>query len=504
MRSHRIVSVLFAAILCSCDGGSGTTAPVGSVTPVSNPNSTAVFPSLVLHMLPNAVYEGMTNRIDIFAFDRDRAPVSTDEAVVTSSDPSVAAIVDSLVIPMTDASNRRWSQRQLTLRLLKSGTTTLRVTLGSVDRSFVFNVAAVAPSTTALVVDSFTVIEYPACGSGSGCHYLFYAPLLKLREPTGKASAEVIGVEFTVPTKSTGMCSYSLRYGPGESAHVNGIDPDPWGDNPDLLQPERNSGARRSGIRARPRAGLEGCGRAHRGDRHDPANGGESDPATAGDDGVAWCLLTRGAAGAAAALGVQHPEPARREDISSVITSLEIDAPSGEYATSGIQTGQTREFDLVWGSLSPGALQATAREAGAQGRVITAVAIDAGSVVYLSYGWERDKSTVYEAKVVAARFGTVARDATNLAGDGYIITAMGGNLTEGYLLVGTRVRGQVAPRPLRIATDSIPSQPNDPAGCSGACGAVVSLAREGYAITGGILGAHDGTSRVFNIFIGEK
>jgi len=192
------------------------------------------------------------------------------------------------------------------------------------------------------------------------------------------------------------------------------------------------------------------------------------------------------------------------EDISSVITSLEIDGPSGEYATSGIQTGQMREFDLVWGSLSPGALQATAREAGAQGRVITAVAIDAGSVVYLSYGWERDKSTVYEAKVVAARFGTVARDATNLARDGYIITALGGNLTEGYLLVGTRVRGQVAPRPLKIATDSIPSQPNDPAGCPGACGAVVSLAREGYAITGGILGAHDGTSRLFNIFIGEK
>lgn len=126
------------------------------------------------------------------------------------------------------------------------------------------------------------------------------------------------------------------------------------------------------------------------------------------------------------------------EDISSVVTSLEIDAPSGEYATSGIQTGQMREFDLVWGSVSPGALQATAREAGAQGRVITAVAVAAGSVVYLSYGWERDRSTVYEAKVVAARFGTVARDATNLARDG------------------------------------------------------------------GILGAHDGTSRLFNIFIGEK
>jgi hypothetical protein len=78
------------------------------------------------------------------------------------------------------------------------------------------------------VVDSFTVIEYPVCRSASDCPYLLYAPLLKLREPTSKASAEVIGLEFTVPTKSIGMCVYSLRYGPGESAHVNGIDPYAW------------------------------------------------------------------------------------------------------------------------------------------------------------------------------------------------------------------------------------------------------------------------------------
>jgi hypothetical protein len=135
--------------------------------------------------------------------------------------------------------------------------------------------------------------------------------------------------------------------------------------------------------------------------------------------------------------------------------------------------------------------------------VITAVGVNAGTVVYLSYGWEQDTSAAYEAKVIAATFGTTARDATNLARSGYIITAVGGNLTDGYLLVGTRVRGQAAPRPLKIVTDSIPSLPNEP-GCLGACAAVVSLAREGYAIVGGILGAHAGTSRMFNIFIGEK
>lgn len=191
-------------------------------------------------------------------------------------------------------------------------------------------------------------------------------------------------------------------------------------------------------------------------------------------------------------------------DLSSVITSIDIDGRSGTYATSGIQTDRMREFDLAWRSVSPGALQAAALEAGAHGRVITALAFDAANVVYLSYGWERDRSTVYEAKVVAATFGTIERDATELARAGYIITAVGGNVADGYLLIGTRLRGQTAARPLRIATDSIPSDPNDPAGCLGACAAAVSLARDGYAIVGGILGAHEGSSRMFDIFIGEK
>ena len=96
-------------------------------------------------------------------------------------------------------------------------------------------------------------------------------------------------------------------------------------------------------------------------------------------------------------------------------------------------------------SVSPAAFQVAASQAGAQGRVITAVAFDGGKIAYLAYGWQRDQSTIYEAKVVRATFGTVAPGATGLAREGYVITAIGGNYTDGFILVGTRPRGQDRP-----------------------------------------------------------
>ena len=182
-------------------------------------------------------------------------------------------------------------------------------------------------------------------------------------------------------------------------------------------------------------------------------------------------------------------------DVNSVITSLMIDEPSGTYYTSGIQTSQMREFDLAWDSLPSSALQAAASQAGANGRVITALAFNAGSVVYLSYGWQRDRSTVYEVKVAPATFGSIPREAASLAREGYVITALGGNSTRGLLLVGTRARGATTPRALEIATDSI-FLPNSPP--------AVRLAQDGYAIVGGIFVEHGTSSRGFNMYVGEK
>src|SRR5215218_3895375 len=55
--------------------------------------------------------------------------------------------------------------------------------------------SAVPRSGTLLVVDSFTVVEYRASCAWE-CPFLAYAPLLKLREPSGSAAVTVVSVEF--------------------------------------------------------------------------------------------------------------------------------------------------------------------------------------------------------------------------------------------------------------------------------------------------------------------
>jgi hypothetical protein len=90
--------------------------------------------------------------------------------------------------------------------------------------------------------------------------------------------------------------------------------------------------------------------------------------------------------------------------------------------------------------------------------VITGASFDAsGNLFVVSYGWQGDRNTAYEAQVATATFDTVGAVATNLAAQGYIITAVGGGhdsaqgiLSDGLVLVGTRVQGDSLPRPLKV------------------------------------------------------
>jgi hypothetical protein len=95
-------------------------------------------------------------------------------------------------------------------------------------------------------------------------------------------------------------------------------------------------------------------------------------------------------------------------------------------------------------------LQGASTEEGASGRVITAVTLQGTQATYLSYGWQGDAATVYETRAVTATSSAVGASATDLAQQGYIITAFGGNDTDGFLLVGTRAQGQTAPRTLTV------------------------------------------------------
>ena len=56
----------------------------------------------------------------------------------------------------------------------------------------------------------------------------------------------------------------------------------------------------------------------------------------------------------------------------------------------------------------------------------------------------------------------VGSAATALAGEGYFISAMGGNDIDGYVLVGMRVQGDTIPRPLVLTVGGSTSPASNP------------------------------------------
>ena len=146
----------------------------------------------------------------------------------------------------------------------------------------------------------------------------------------------------------------------------------------------------------------------------------------------------------------------------SVITSLDLEPASGLFALSWVQSTpasnasaqswdqstQASAFLANQNTVAPANLQATATLEGAAGRVITALSYDAGQITCLSYGWQSDVGTVYESQVVTSSTSNAPTAATNLAAQGYIITASGRADDAGnVLLVGTRVQGDTMARP---------------------------------------------------------
>lgn len=141
----------------------------------------------------------------------------------------------------------------------------------------------------------------------------------------------------------------------------------------------------------------------------------------------------------------------------SVITSLDFQPAYNTYAIAWIQTTQQDgAFDLRREIVSPGAIQSTVAADAAQSRVVTAVSFDAnGQANLLSYGWQGDATTIYDAEVLTATAQPGIESAVQtLAGQGYILTAFGGDATNGFVLIGTKVHGDTLARPIEIADQS--------------------------------------------------
>jgi hypothetical protein len=148
---------------------------------------------------------------------------------------------------------------------------------------------------------------------------------------------------------------------------------------------------------------------------------------------------------------------------NSVVTSLDLEPPDNLFAASWIQSSQVTGFAMSQQTVAPASFQAAATQEGANGRVITAVSYNAGQVVYLSYSWQSDTTTVYESQVATASLQTAPTVAAGLAAQGYIITAFGGsNLNDSYLIVGTRVQGDTMARPFVASTEETSAQVMQP------------------------------------------
>jgi hypothetical protein len=138
-----------------------------------------------------------------------------------------------------------------------------------------------------------------------------------------------------------------------------------------------------------------------------------------------------------------------------VFTSLDLEPAEGFYAVAWVQTAQAGGFDYRLDPVVPAGagqqaqIQSQATLDGAESRVITATSFDAqGNAYLISYGWTGDTTTIYQTETTMVPHDEVCATATTMAGEGYIISAFGGNDTVGYLLVGMRVQGDTMSRPI--------------------------------------------------------
>jgi hypothetical protein len=141
-----------------------------------------------------------------------------------------------------------------------------------------------------------------------------------------------------------------------------------------------------------------------------------------------------------------------------VFTSMDLEPAENAYAVSWVQTTQPGGFDyrldpaIPAGTGQQAHIQAQATLDGTESRIVTAVSFDAsGNAILISYGWTGDTTTLYETQTIAVPPGdnissAVVSAATTLADTGYFISAFGGNDTDGYVLIGARVKGDTLPR----------------------------------------------------------
>lgn len=180
-------------------------------------------------------------------------------------------------------------------------------------------------------------------------------------------------------------------------------------------------------------------------------------------------------------------------DSGSVVTSLNLLPAYNSAELAFIHSDTSSGFVPTQYTVPAPGLQAFATQEGLRGHVITALSYDGTQATGFSYAWTGDPSTVYEAQVVFTTLDTATAQIQALAASGYIITATGSTQASdgsGVILIGTRVQGDIMPRPILVG-DVL-------------AGTVDPLLAKGYAIVAVVDKYQSNYALAFKYYIGER
>jgi hypothetical protein len=126
--------------------------------------------------------------------------------------------------PAVGATSFSSGPARASVSLRSAGTTELRARVdGIVSNTVVLTVVPLPPATAALVAEQFVL--HAINDPGNPPDETWYMPQVRLREPTGRSTATLVGVMASMPTApSIGMCTTSRTWAPGESANAFGLD----------------------------------------------------------------------------------------------------------------------------------------------------------------------------------------------------------------------------------------------------------------------------------------
>ncbi len=114
----------------------------------------------------------------------------------------------------------------------------------------------------------------------------------------------------------------------------------------------------------------------------------------------------------------------------TVITGWSLNPTFDEYGASWVQGIDSSQFDHYQITVPAAGLPAALIQEGSASRVVTAVSFDGLNATLLSYGWSRDVNTQYDEIASMTTYAGAAAAATQMAQQGYIVTAIGGVILE--------------------------------------------------------------------------